>query len=244
MAKTCWVSTHSRPKAAGTARCSRPIALISFNTQPPEGGWLRIFSTSLKFSSFQHTAARRRLGEQGHCHAAQKRFQHTAARRRLAKLAVLFRFWPRVSTHSRPKAAGKVVRCIGRNGMFQHTAARRRLDCCPRVAALHTGFNTQPPEGGWPMSHKGDTLVLDVSTHSRPKAAGHCLGRLPSRRYGFNTQPPEGGWTKRPASFCVTEFQHTAARRRLAGLFFRDSTVFCFNTQPPEGGWFTDLHKV
>ena len=34
------VSTHSRPKAAGTAfRIDYPY-LFSFNTQPPEGGWL------------------------------------------------------------------------------------------------------------------------------------------------------------------------------------------------------------
>ena len=54
-----------------------------FNTQPPEGGWLR-------FASF-------------------------------AKLSL-------VSTHSRPKAAGKALADISR---LQHS------------------FNTQPPEGGW-----------------------------------------------------------------------------------------------
>nr|DAQ97078.1 MAG TPA: hypothetical protein [Herelleviridae sp.] len=35
------VSTHSRPKAAGSCR---PMFLPnddSFNTQPPEGGWVR-----------------------------------------------------------------------------------------------------------------------------------------------------------------------------------------------------------
>ena len=33
------------------------------------------------------------------------------------------------------------------------------------------GFNTQPPEGGWPPPPADEPLGL-VSTHSRPKAAG------------------------------------------------------------------------
>ncbi len=35
------VSTHSRLKAAGFALDSVQIQVISFNTQPPEGGWLK-----------------------------------------------------------------------------------------------------------------------------------------------------------------------------------------------------------
>ena len=57
--------------------------------------------------------------------------------------------------------------------MFQHTAARRRLavvEC--KYSEDLSGFNTQPPEGGWGVFVKPDLLVLDVSTHSRPKAAG------------------------------------------------------------------------
>ena len=55
-----------------------------------------------------------------------------------------------VSTHSRPKAAGRM-----------------------RVALPFTsaGFNTQPPEGGWATATR-KTSTLTVSTHSRPKAAG------------------------------------------------------------------------
>ena len=77
----------------------------------------------------------------------------------------------------------------------------------------------------------------EVSTHSRPKAAGYAgedlpeteklqhtaarrrLERLSNARYQisrFNTQPPEGGWPKNQP--------HSASRD-------------CFNTQPPEGGW-------
>ena len=35
------VSTHSRPKAAGSDLRPRDEAMARFNTQPPEGGWIR-----------------------------------------------------------------------------------------------------------------------------------------------------------------------------------------------------------
>ena len=55
-------------------------------------------------------------------------------------------------------------------------------------------FNTQPPEGGWVEAER---RPVDVSS--------------------FNTQPPEGGWAGDvTVSATVNEFQHTAARRRLA----------------------------
>ena len=34
------VSTHSRPKAAGSVENFMPSAFFCFNTQPPEGGWI------------------------------------------------------------------------------------------------------------------------------------------------------------------------------------------------------------
>ena len=73
-----------------------------------------------------------------------------------------------VSTHSRLKAAGPTA-----------------IWC---ITALD-GFNTQPPEGGWP-----------------------CGGAVGVGFVGFNTQPPEGGWAF-GFPFCDTrfQFQHTAA---------------------------------
>ena len=56
-----------------------------------------------------------------------------------------------------------------------------------------TGFNTQPPEGGW-MVRLGMVKTVVVSTHSRPKAAGGHDAQDVPRLAGFNTQPPEGGW--------------------------------------------------
>ena len=35
------------------------------------------------------------------------------------------------------------------------------------------GFNTQPPEGGWYKGNSKEVNDENVSTHSRPKAAGY-----------------------------------------------------------------------
>ena len=87
-----------------------------------------------------------------------------------------------------------------------------------QISAKVTGFNTQPPEGGWPMP--------------LPQCGGIS---------GFNTQPPEGGWPYSAlVGFDLVEFQHTAARRRLVRVRLRARILSGFNTQPPEGGW----HRV
>ena len=125
--------------------------------------------------------------------------------------------------------------------VFQHTAARRRLDQT-RLDAYR---------------------LINVSTHSRPKAAGEyrygdfdnyefqhtaARRRLAMRSlngfgctFCFNTQPPEGGWVRLTGLvLLVPEFQHTAARRRLGqgrGGKYRNRG---FNTQPPEGGWIAE----
>ena len=78
----------------------------SFNSQPPEGGWTPDGLDPKDLKPFQLTAARRRLGifpaESG--------------------------WWSRVSTHSRPKAAGKTYCPLICICVFQLTAARRRLE--------------------------------------------------------------------------------------------------------------------
>ena len=57
----------------------------------------------------------------------------------------------KVSTRSRPKAAG--------------TSRLHILD-------FYHSFNTQPPEGGWFEQFRNAQFPI-VSTRSRPKAAGH-----------------------------------------------------------------------
>ena len=122
------ISTHSRPKAAGTASIiSLLMQDISTHSRPKAAG----------------------AGEEA-AHGVEG-FQHTAARRRLGFPPHLFRHPPTISTHSRPKAAGSQTRpakmdtcyfntqppeggwslpCKAMARLvlsFQHTAARRRL---------------------------------------------------------------------------------------------------------------------
>ena len=54
-----------------------------FNTQPPEGGWVTIAKCNGNPLEFQHTAARRRLVKVDVKSDIELLFQHTAARRRL-----------------------------------------------------------------------------------------------------------------------------------------------------------------
>ena len=49
---TTVVSTHSRPKAAGPYVVLLPHFLWGFNTQPPEGGWDASITTNCSFSCF------------------------------------------------------------------------------------------------------------------------------------------------------------------------------------------------
>ena len=166
------------------------IVSHSFNTQPPEGGWvnrLPLFPTNMIVSTHS------RLKAAGTYHYHRPRGFSVSTHSRL-KAAGLNNFRLHqvfaVSTHSRLKAAGF---CVGQS------------------IANFFSFNTQPPEGGWDRNQNRFRYRL-VSTHSRLKAAGcHCrYNRL--KRTCFNTQPPEGGWQ---AFVCLwggwQRFQHTAA---------------------------------
>ena len=100
------VSTHSRPKAAGQRSTIQQFYHMFQHTAARRRlAKIRWKHNILKL--FQHTAARRRLGRGNKVSFGEFGFQHTAARRRLGKRCS---FRPRqhfVSTHSRPKAAGK-----------------------------------------------------------------------------------------------------------------------------------------
>ena len=104
-----FVSTHSRPKAAGPVASEKPHNPKGFNTQPPEGGWVSQKPCYQTDERFQHTAARRRLVLGKDEYFLKVWFQHTAARRRLGPTMYL---------------------SIGTT-RFQHTAARRRLAMRP-----------------------------------------------------------------------------------------------------------------
>ena len=144
------VSTHSRPKAAGDRLGDFAVDAggVSTHSRPKAAG---NHTLTINFYIFVST------------HSRPKAAGNEVYRGAVNRL---------VSTHSRPKAAGPDLCLRFWACRFQHTAARRRLDRLQ--AAYHSDcrcFNTQPPEGGWPL---------------RP-----ITGLW---QFCFNTQPPEGGW--------------------------------------------------
>ena len=127
---------------------------ISFNTQPPEGGWKRKLPCSYTLYMFQHTAARRRL-------------EIAETIKGLRKL---------VSTHSRPKAAGGIVYCPYNNNkrVSTHSGPKAAGECqtiyLTRVNDVST--HSRPKAAG--TINIMLIVCLPVSTHSRPKAAGNA----------------------------------------------------------------------
>ena len=128
-------SFNTQPPEGGWQRAGHEFKRLCrcFNTQPPEGGWQNGMKVSAQREVFQHTAARRRLG--GYLTAAYPICQvstHSrpkAAGRHIAHIVSA----AAVSTHSRPKAAGAGNSVQGQQQQkselkFHHTAARRRLD--------------------------------------------------------------------------------------------------------------------
>ncbi len=210
------VSTHSRPKAAGVIHLIIMMMVVSFNTQPPEGGWIIKIWILFKSYLFQHTAARRRLAIYGTDIQKANLFQHTAARRRLD---MCFQHYPFIFMFQHTAArrrldAGRTVngiyamfqhtaarRRLGNSSfhqalpvLFQHTAARRRLVQNRRFAGIPKKFQHTAARRRLAAAIKPLIYTLTVSTHSRPKAAGACASVLNAG---------------------LVSFQHTAARRRL-----------------------------
>ena len=127
------------------------------------------------------------------------------------------RYHQAVSTHSRPKAAGASPL---------------------RVVISTSRFNSQPPEGGWPVwlelgsdfdvsTHSrpkaaGITIIFsgilfNVSTHSRPKAAGKFEQRyIVQDLVSTHSRPKAAGMAYAITLHLYSRFQLTAARRRLA----------------------------
>ena len=127
------VSTHSRPKAAGTNEFYLEI-----------------------YEKFQHTAARRRLASSLFKIMDTTRVStHSRPKAAGCRKSSRDLLHSMVSTHSRPKAAGfsghlsqTFMSCFNtqppEGGWFVIWA----------VNISRAGFNTQPPEGGWKMSVK------------------------------------------------------------------------------------------
>ena len=255
------VSTHSRPKAAGSTQAISRPAHTCFNTQPPEGGWFARRSGRYRFWGFntQPPEGGWQPAKPTATTAASFNTQPPEGGWPVEQPAEPAE--PVVSTHSRPKAAGKPCLTGYRLLLFQHTAARRRLAILRLRGRRLLRFQHTAARRRLAVKTLGSALSSDVSTHSRPKAAGLGVGVEDADFFSFNTQPPEGGWHSAfTAGHWTSAFQHTAARRRLAFpssfsvRLFTVSThsrpkaagfpnvvgqkpLLCFNTQPPEGGW-------
>ena len=207
----------------------KSVVGISFNTQPPEGGCAALTFGTLRNVVSTHSRPK----------AADK--QHIARQH-----------FPFVSTHSRPKAAAGACSIKKRTVWFQHTAARRRLQEKARQTLEIESFNTQPPEGGWGLDFV-QWCAVEVSTHSRPKAAEvsglknadgslfqHTAARRRLRggagllaRLAVSTHSrPKAAGGHVAALARVRRFQHTAARRRLAS-----------KTPPPHGARRVSTHS-
>ena len=122
----------------------------SFNTQPPEGGWLH--SRRINRADFP--------------------FQHTAARRRLVVGMLDQAGLSGVSTHSRPKAAGAMTEMTVVHGFVSTHSRPKAAGFSPVSSRKNCGVSThsRPKAAGGRTSQS--VLVPKVSTHSRPKAAG------------------------------------------------------------------------
>ena len=171
--------------------------VIRFNTQPPEGGWLGI---RLPLISLVYT------------------FQHTAARRRLVHIFIILRDITGFNTQP-PEGGWVPYLSLGIVlTSFQHTAARRRLAQAGITDNSLWMFQHTAARRRLERPNHAQGRYSQVSTHSRPKAAGSEKCRHFLSFHSFNTQPPEGGWASSTAIASATA---------------------CFNTQPPEGGWRT-----
>ena len=170
------------------------LKYFGFNTQPPEGGWKLNTIIAVQIGCFNTQPP-----------------EGGWAKIKLSLQQV------KVSTHSRPKAAGLEIRVPSARRQrfntqppeggwnvfgcgcglfaFQHTAARRRLVsvCFVIGMVLVVSTHSRPKAAGYICRVFMDKN--DVSTHSRPKAAGPRIAPTVGIAPCFNTQPPEGGWS-------------------------------------------------
>ena len=121
--------------------------------------------------------------------------------------------------------------------LFQLTAARRRLAAPPPHCRRLWGFNSQPPEGGWLAQYAAHECE-DVSTHSRPKAAGlMSLHPNPVSDVSTHSRPKAAGSNDGRDFEAVIVSTHS--RPKAAGISRSSAkwSTYRFNSQPPEGGW-------
>ena len=104
------VSTHSRPKAAAIYFYLSVIITVCFNTQPPEGGCLRVARPMLEECTVS-THSRPKAAAIFNKFSPKSLLVSTHSRpKAAANLGFLFQQNHLVSTHSRPKAAAPYIK--------------------------------------------------------------------------------------------------------------------------------------
>ena len=121
------VSTHSRPKAAGKLSSHSGQYSIGFNSQPPEGGWLRSCTPLTSVMLFQLTAARRRLVTEHSAKVLQSSFNSQPPEGGWRLMTIRGRLTNRFQLTAARRRLGLSVDGRSSNLKFQLTAARRRL---------------------------------------------------------------------------------------------------------------------
>ena len=186
---------NTQPPEGGWRKLSANVTSNrGFNTQPPEGGWSDTKRVRYLAVQFQHTAARRRLGQRRIWFQILTRFQHTAARRRLETPSV----WKTFSglfqhTAARRRLVSDVTR-FRREIQFQHTAARRRLVNISCNFVITFRFQHTAARRRLGLRSASTVPVTIVSTHSRPKAAGNVDDYAKSQGYvSTHSRPKAAG---------------------------------------------------
>ena len=167
-----------------------------------------------------------------------KWFQHTAARRRLIHQPKKSDADYKVSTHSRPKAAESAVHTMPIMAVVSTHSRPKAAEVEASRNIACTGVSTHSrPKAAEPAKQNLVSFRL-VSTHSRPKAAELSLSGCKETGIVSTHSRPKAADAYLKTCAWEKLFQHTAARRRLKGLFYQG--IMClwkrFNTQPPEGG--------
>ena len=121
---------------------------------------------------------------------------------------------------------------------FQHTAARRRLAQKGYSQTVATDVSTHSrPKAAGQYLKKGSQVYL-VSTHSRPKAAGRNIGNgAAAQIVSTHSRPKAAGlqiWRYGQKPLVSTHSRPKAAGRPPVN---GQDGISRFNTQPPEGGW-------
>ena len=222
------VSTHSHPKVAGmTWRLNIKRLTVSTHSHPKvagkvgNGGW-----SDFIVSTHSHPKVAGNLRQEIRPKTVVSTHSHpkVAGHGAIQDGAVV-----KVSTHSHPKVAGHAPHPAAPEGRFQHTATRRWLDHAALLSfCAQKGFNTQPPEGGWPPLRPRQSPLCRFNTQP-PEGGWARAPRAGAERRGFNTQPPEGGWTNEAVrALSISLFQHTATRRWLALFKYFDDLMYQF----------------